>query len=80
MPGIDPDRPGLVNTKGEKQRKSRFLPSDSRFDQRVEIGAAFRLRSLTAVTKNAEPTVGRQPASPEIMNTGLRTHWQSRSS
>jgi hypothetical protein len=31
MPGIDPDRPGLVNTKGEKQRKSRFLLPGSRF-------------------------------------------------
>jgi hypothetical protein len=30
MPGIDPDRSGLVNPKAEKRRKSRFLAAGSR--------------------------------------------------
>jgi len=32
---IDPDRPGLVNTKDEKQQKSLFLPGAAGFPQKI---------------------------------------------
>jgi hypothetical protein len=35
MPGIDPDRSGLVNPKAEKQRKSCFLPPAAGVAQKI---------------------------------------------